>query len=198
MSDDLDLRGIDSRHEPNPEFRAALHRRVAAIVDGIDPDVVTGDRDMVAMDLESTSANSAPSRNRRLVAQVILAAAAIRGDRARGEPRRGLDASRPTGADRDRAPDDASTSAARPPLRIPNCSHPGLTSSMTSTEHRRRGSSSPSAPGGRTSSTRASARTGPLQTPTVLPTTSASSRSADPTRCTWTPATRAMGSTRGL
>ena len=30
MSDDLDLRGIDQRHEPDPEFRAALERRIAA------------------------------------------------------------------------------------------------------------------------------------------------------------------------
>jgi len=77
VSDDLDLRGIDSRYEPNPQFRAALHRRVAAILDGIDLDVVTDQRDLATVDLEPASANSAPSRNRRLVAQVILAAAAV-------------------------------------------------------------------------------------------------------------------------
>ena len=34
MSDDLDLRGIDQRHEPDPEFRAGLERRIAGIVAG--------------------------------------------------------------------------------------------------------------------------------------------------------------------
>jgi hypothetical protein len=37
VSDDLDLRGIDQRHEPDPEFRSALRRRVAAIVADTDP-----------------------------------------------------------------------------------------------------------------------------------------------------------------
>ena len=115
MSDDLDLRGIDSRYEPNPQFRAALHRRVAAIVDGIDPDVVTaatrpGDdgprtrkRQLCAESQPPPGCPSHPGRRCR------------RGDRARGEPRRRLDTSRPTGPDRDRAPDDASASAAHRP-----------------------------------------------------------------------------------
>jgi len=50
---------------------------VAAIVDGVDPDLMTESRDLATMDLEPASAPSAPSRNRRLVAQVILAAAAV-------------------------------------------------------------------------------------------------------------------------
>ncbi len=41
MSDDLDLRGIDQSHEPDPQFRAALHSRLAAIVTGTDPGSVT-------------------------------------------------------------------------------------------------------------------------------------------------------------
>ena len=77
MSDDLDLRGIDHRHEPDPQFRAALQRRVAAIVAGTDPGSVTEARDLATIDLEPTSANSAPKRNRRRVAAAILAAAAV-------------------------------------------------------------------------------------------------------------------------
>ena len=77
MSDDLDLRGIDQRHEPNPQFRAALQHRLVAIMNGTDANVVTEMHDLVTMDLEPTIAPSAPSRNRRLVAQVILAAAAV-------------------------------------------------------------------------------------------------------------------------
>ena len=76
MSDDLDLRGIDQRHEPDPQFRAALQRRLAAIVAGTDPGSVTEARDLATIDLEPTTAKSAPNRNRRRVAQAILAAAA--------------------------------------------------------------------------------------------------------------------------
>ena len=32
MSDDLDLRAVHQRHEPDPEFRAALRGRVSQIV----------------------------------------------------------------------------------------------------------------------------------------------------------------------
>ena len=76
MSDDLDLRGIDHRHEPDPQFRAALQRRVAAIVAGTDPGSVTEARDLATIDLEPTSATSVPKRNRRRFAAAILAAAA--------------------------------------------------------------------------------------------------------------------------
>ena len=44
---------------------------------GADPGSVTEARDMEIMDFEPAGAPSAPSRNRRLVAQVILAAAAV-------------------------------------------------------------------------------------------------------------------------
>ena len=68
-----------------------------------------------------------------------------RRDRTRGDPRRRRDTSRPTVTDRDRAPDV-------PPRALPNTSasssRPGRTSSTRSREHRRRGSSPPSAPGG--------------------------------------------------
>ena len=114
MSDDLDLRGIDHRHEPDPQFRAALQRRVAAIVAGTDPGSVTEARDLATIDLEPTSAKSAPKRNRRRVVAAILAAAAVVVAIARrGDPRRRRDASRPTVPDRDRAPDDASATAAQ-------------------------------------------------------------------------------------
>jgi hypothetical protein len=72
----LDLRGIEHRHEPDPQFRAALQRRLASIVAGSDPGSVTEARDLATIDLEPTHARSAPRRSRRRVAQVILAAAA--------------------------------------------------------------------------------------------------------------------------
>ncbi len=76
MSDDLDLRGIDHRHEPNPQFRAALQRRLAAIVAGTDPGSVTEARDSATIDLDSASATFAPKQNRGRVAAAILAAVA--------------------------------------------------------------------------------------------------------------------------
>ena len=56
MSDDLDLRGIDQRHEPDPQFRAALHSRLAAIVTGTDPGSVTEAPDLAMIDLDLYSA----------------------------------------------------------------------------------------------------------------------------------------------
>ena len=75
MSDDLDLRGIDQRHEPDPEFRAALERRIAAIVAGTDPGSVTGTRDIATIDLEPTRTQSGPRRRSRRVTHVVLAIA---------------------------------------------------------------------------------------------------------------------------
>ena len=75
MSDDLDLRGIDQRHEPDPEFRAALERRVAAIVAGSDPGSVTGTRDLATIDLEPSRTQSGPRRRSRRVTHVVLAIA---------------------------------------------------------------------------------------------------------------------------
>jgi hypothetical protein len=72
----LDLRGIDHRHEPDPHFRAALQRRVAAIMAGTDPGSVTEARDLATIDLEPTNAKSAPERKLRRVALAVLAAAA--------------------------------------------------------------------------------------------------------------------------
>jgi hypothetical protein len=77
VSDDLDLRGIDQRHEPDPQFRAALRGRLAGIVAGTDPGSVTEARDLATIELEPTSAKPAPKRNRRRVAKIILAAAAV-------------------------------------------------------------------------------------------------------------------------
>ena len=75
MSDDLDLRGIDQRHEPDPEFRAALERRIAGIVAGTDPGSVTGTRDIATIDLEPTRTRSGPRRRSRRVTHVVLAIA---------------------------------------------------------------------------------------------------------------------------
>ena len=75
MSDDLDLRGIDQRHEPDPEFRAALERRIAAIVAGSDPGSVTGTRDIATIDLEPTRTKSGPRRRSRRVTHGVLAIA---------------------------------------------------------------------------------------------------------------------------
>ncbi len=77
MSDDLDLRGIDQRHEPDPQFRAALHSRLAAIVTGADPGSVTEPPDLAMIDLERASEKREPSRNGRRIARVILAVAAV-------------------------------------------------------------------------------------------------------------------------
>ncbi|HEX4980298.1 MAG TPA: hypothetical protein VFV63_01300, partial [Ilumatobacteraceae bacterium] len=72
----MDLRGIDQRHQPNPQFRAALQRRLVAIAAGTDPGSVTETRDLATIDLESTSAKFAPKRRSSRVAQGILAVAA--------------------------------------------------------------------------------------------------------------------------
>jgi hypothetical protein len=73
----LDLRVIDRRHEPDPQFRAALQRRLASIVAGTDPGPVTAARDLARIDLEPAPTQPAPKRTRRRVVQVILAAASV-------------------------------------------------------------------------------------------------------------------------
>jgi transglutaminase-like putative cysteine protease len=77
MSDDLDLRGIDQRHEPDPQFRAALHSRLVAIETGTDPGSVTEAPDLAMIDLERASEKRERSRNGRRMARVILAVAAV-------------------------------------------------------------------------------------------------------------------------
>ena len=77
MSDDLDLRGIDQRHEPDPHFRAALHTRLAAIGTSIDPGTVGDTPGLSLIDLEPATEESEPSRNGRRTAKVILAVAAV-------------------------------------------------------------------------------------------------------------------------
>jgi hypothetical protein len=77
VSDDLDLRGIDQRHEPDAQFRAALYSRLAAIVTGADPGSVTEAPDLAMIDLERASEKREPSRNARRIARVILAVAAV-------------------------------------------------------------------------------------------------------------------------
>jgi hypothetical protein len=73
----LDLRGIDQGHQPDPQFRAALHSRLAAIVTGTDPGSVTEAPDLAMIDLERASEKREPGRNRRRIARVILAVAAV-------------------------------------------------------------------------------------------------------------------------
>ena len=77
MIDDLDLSGIDRRYEPDPQFRAALYSRLAAIVTGTDPGSVTEAADLAMIDLERASEKREPSRNGRRIARVILAVAAM-------------------------------------------------------------------------------------------------------------------------
>ena len=77
MSDDLDLRGIDQRHEPDPQFRAALRSRLAAIMTGTDPGSVTEAPDLAMIDLERANEKLERSRNGRRIARVILAVAAV-------------------------------------------------------------------------------------------------------------------------
>jgi hypothetical protein len=78
MSDDLDLSVIDQRHEPDPQFRAALQRRVAAIASG-EPMAAssTEARDVVTVELEPSPRHSASGRRRHRVVLVRLTVAAV-------------------------------------------------------------------------------------------------------------------------
>ena len=76
MSDDLDLRGIDQRHEPDPEFRAALRRRVLDIAAGIDPSESTDPLDFATLDIEPVARHARPTRRRPLIRAVLAVAAA--------------------------------------------------------------------------------------------------------------------------
>src|SRR4051794_33641710 len=77
VSDDLDLRAIDQRHEPDPQFRAALRGRLAAIVTGKDPGSLTEGPDLAMIDVERPRQHREPRSNGQRIARVILAAAAI-------------------------------------------------------------------------------------------------------------------------
>ena len=76
MSDDLDLRGIDQRHEPDAEFRAALRRRVLDIAAGIDPSDPTDPVDFATVDIELVSRRAGTTRRRPLIRAVVAVAAA--------------------------------------------------------------------------------------------------------------------------
>ena len=77
MSDDLDLAGIDQRHEPDPAFRAALQRRVAAIVDGREPSGRSTDtRGSATVELAPASDPSASPRRGRAAWTIVAAASA--------------------------------------------------------------------------------------------------------------------------
>jgi hypothetical protein len=88
----LDLRGIDHRHEPDAQFRAALQRRLAAIVAGADPGSVTEARDLAMSDLSdeqlvpvkeiyvpSTDSPTSETKNRRRLAMAAAAVVAVIG-----------------------------------------------------------------------------------------------------------------------
>ena len=79
MSDDLDLRRIDQRHEPDPEFRAALHRRLMAIMDRSDPINAGEAADVTTIELQAARRPAEPRRFRWTTrgAIAIAGAAAI-------------------------------------------------------------------------------------------------------------------------
>jgi hypothetical protein len=79
MSDDLDLGGIDPRHEPDPQFRAALHRRLVAIVEGSDPAGVAESVDVTTIELEPARRRAEPRRRNRWIALggIAIASAAV-------------------------------------------------------------------------------------------------------------------------
>ena len=77
MSDDLDLRGIDQRHEPDAQFCAALERRIAAIVAGTDPGSVTTPQDIATIDLEPPRPQAGRSRRGTHGVLAIAVAAAV-------------------------------------------------------------------------------------------------------------------------
>ena len=62
MSDDLDLRGIDQHHEPDPEFRAALRRRVLDIAAGTDPSDTSDPTDLATIGVEPINGRTAQTR----------------------------------------------------------------------------------------------------------------------------------------
>ncbi len=87
MSDDLDLRGIDHRQEPDPQFRAALQRRLAAIVAGTDPGSVTSpvfesEQQLVPVKeiyVPINDSSTSETRNRRRPAMAAAAVVAVIG-----------------------------------------------------------------------------------------------------------------------
>ena len=68
--------GIDQRHEPDPEFRAALRRRVLDIAAGTDPSESTDPLDFATLDVEPVSRRAGPTRRRPLIRAVLAVAAA--------------------------------------------------------------------------------------------------------------------------
>jgi WD40-like Beta Propeller Repeat len=75
MSDDLDLGCVDQRHEPDPQFRAALHRRLVAIVEGSDPASVPESVDVTTIELEPARRRAEPKRRNRWITRVGIAVA---------------------------------------------------------------------------------------------------------------------------
>ena len=65
MTDDLNLSGLEQRHEPDPEFRIALHRRVVAMMADTDPsNASAGVGEPATIDLADSN-ESAPFEVRR-------------------------------------------------------------------------------------------------------------------------------------
>ena len=78
MSDDLDLRAVDQRHEPDPEFRAALQRRVAEIVAGEQSaDAQQNAADVEAVEVEFETQPTSRRRLRSAFLGAVAAAAAV-------------------------------------------------------------------------------------------------------------------------
>jgi dipeptidyl aminopeptidase/acylaminoacyl peptidase len=81
MSDDLDLRAIDRRHEPDPRFVAALGDRLEAIMaNPVSPDVSTDEATVRTIELEPGDSQRPRARHqsRRVFgAAIVLAAATV-------------------------------------------------------------------------------------------------------------------------
>ena len=81
MSDDLDLRAIDRRHEPDPRFVAALGDRLEAIMaNSASAGVSTDEATALTIELEPEDSQRPPSGHRRrrmFGAAIILAAASV-------------------------------------------------------------------------------------------------------------------------
>ena len=76
MSDDLDLRGIEQRHEPDPQFRAALHRRLVTIMEDTDPADAVEPVEVMTIELEPASRAGLRRRNRWAVRGILAVAGA--------------------------------------------------------------------------------------------------------------------------
>ena len=201
MSDERELVERLATIEATPRARwvAELRADLDAAWETEDPGYLDSLRTTTVTLVDNEPTPSEPSSGHRWATLIAAAAAVVLvvGVARRLRPRR-RGASRSAGPDRHRAPDAAAACAVRhttdeqlapgtyfvdevdgtPTPRIFVTIGTGWTNFVDGSALDKRGPGEPS--------------------PRLLRTTSASSRSADPTRCTWTPATWTMGSTRGL